>query len=68
MTCLTLPYLNTHSGNEASLITNFKDALGLENKDAAAVHIDVGRRVLRSRIEAGSRNEDIEARKVRTYF
>lgn len=31
--------------------------------DAAPVHIDVGRRILRGRMEAGSRGEDIEVRK-----
>ena len=30
--------------------------------DAAPVHIDVGRRILRGRMEAGSRGEDIEVR------
>jgi hypothetical protein len=50
-------------GNEAQLIQNFKAALGLSDIDAAPVHIDVGRRVLRGRMEAGSRADDIEARK-----
>ncbi|KAI8112260.1 hypothetical protein M9434_003584 [Picochlorum sp. BPE23] len=51
------------SGNEHLLIQNFKQALGLTDEDAAPVHIDVGRRVLRGRLEAGSRGEDFEARK-----
>jgi len=38
----------------------FKAALGLTDVDAAPVHIDVGRRILRGRMEAGSRGEDIE--------
>lgn len=38
----------------------FKAALGLSDVDAAPVHMDVGRRILRSRIEAGSRGEDAE--------
>lgn len=51
------------SGHEHVLIQNFKNALGLTDEDAAPVHIDVGRRVLRGRLEAGSRGEDFEARK-----
>ena len=42
-------------------LQNFKAALGLTDVDAAPVHIDVGRRILRGRMEAGSRGEDIEA-------
>lgn len=50
-------------GTEHVLIQNFKAALGLPDVDAAPVHIDVGRRILRGRLEAGSRGEDFEARK-----
>lgn len=51
------------TGSEYVLIQNFKQALGLDDVDAAPVHIDVGRRILRGRLEAGSRGEDFEARK-----
>lgn len=51
------------SGSEHILIQNFKAALGLTDNDAAPVHMDVGRRVLRGRLEAGTRGEDMEARK-----
>lgn len=51
------------AGNEHLLIQGFKAALALDDVDAAPVHLDVGRRVLRGRLEAGSRGEDIEARK-----
>jgi len=51
------------TGEEAPRIQSFKQALGLSDTDAAPVHIDVGRRVLRGRLEAGSRGEDIDARK-----
>ena len=51
------------SGSEPLSIQNFKQALGLTDEDAAPVHIDVGRRVLRGRLEASSRCEDFEARK-----
>ena len=50
------------SGGEALLIQNFKAALGLSDIDAAPVHIDVGRRILRGRMESGTRGEDMEAR------
>lgn len=53
------------TGQEPILIQNFKAALGLQDVDAAPVHIDVGRRILRGRLESSSRNEDTEARKVR---
>ncbi|KAL4522238.1 hypothetical protein Ndes2437B_g07974 [Nannochloris sp. 'desiccata'] len=51
------------TGGEAVLIQNFKAALGLNDADAAPVHIDVGRRVLRGRMESSNRGEDFEARK-----
>ena len=51
------------NGTEHIAIQNFKNALGLIDEDAAPVHIDVGRRVLRGRLEASSRGEDFEARK-----
>ncbi|KAK9829243.1 hypothetical protein WJX72_004725 [[Myrmecia] bisecta] len=52
------------TGYEAEKIRNFKDALGLTDEDAAAVHLDVGRRFMRSRFEAGSQSEVAEQRKV----
>lgn len=51
------------NGNEPAQIQNFKNALGLSDIDAAPVHMDVGRRILRGRLEAGSRSDDYEARK-----
>jgi hypothetical protein len=50
-------------GDEHEAISRFRTALGLADVDAAPVHIDVGRRILRGRLESGSRGEDIEARK-----
>lgn len=41
----------------------FKDALGLADEDAAPVHIDAGRRLMRSRLEAGTRGGDFEQRR-----
>lgn len=51
------------SGDEAEKITKFKDALGLGPEDAAAAHIDVGRRFLRLANEAGKASKG-EYRKV----
>ena len=53
------------SGAEPQLIQGFKDVLGLSDVDAAPVHLDVGRRILRGRMEAGTRGEDIEVRRRR---
>ncbi|KAK9915263.1 hypothetical protein WJX75_006851 [Coccomyxa subellipsoidea] len=47
-------------GDEADRIKAFKDAIGLADEDAAPVHIDVGRRIMRSRFEAGSRSGSSE--------
>ncbi|PSC73353.1 chloroplastic isoform X2 [Micractinium conductrix] len=51
------------AGREAALIQSFKAALGLSDTDAAPAHIEVGRRILRGRLEASTRGEDAEARK-----
>ncbi|KAK9839292.1 hypothetical protein WJX81_005958 [Elliptochloris bilobata] len=50
-------------GDEAEKLRAFKDALGLADEDAAPVHIDAGRRLMRSRLEAGSRGADFEQRR-----
>jgi len=50
-------------GDEADRIRAFKDALGLADEDAAPVHIDAGRRLMRSRLEAGTRGADVEQRR-----
>ncbi|EFN52285.1 hypothetical protein CHLNCDRAFT_139027 [Chlorella variabilis] len=51
------------TGSEPVLIQAFKAALALSDVDAAPAHIEVGRRILRGRMEAGSRADDVEARK-----
>ncbi|KAL6774241.1 hypothetical protein ACKKBG_A24285 [Auxenochlorella protothecoides x Auxenochlorella symbiontica] len=50
-------------GDEHTRISAFKQTLGLDDEAAGPVHVDVGRRILRGRLEAGSRREDVEARK-----
>lgn len=39
----------------ALLLRRFKDSLGISDEDAAAVHMDIGRRINRLRSEVGSR-------------
>ncbi|KAK9806692.1 hypothetical protein WJX73_008929 [Symbiochloris irregularis] len=51
------------NGTEADRIRAFKDALQLSDEDAAPVHLDVGRRILRLRYEAGGGKSDIQQRK-----
>lgn len=43
----------------------FKEAVGLSDTDAAPVHLDVGRRLVRSSYEAGSREANALEKKVR---
>ena len=51
-------------GDEAERIRAFKSTLGLTDEDAAPAHVDVGRRILRERYEAGSKDTEAEGRKV----
>lgn len=48
--------LGLYRGDEADKIRAFKEALGLPDEDAAPAHIDVGRRIMRSRFEASTRS------------
>ena len=48
--------LGPYRGDEADNIRAFKEALGLSDEDAAPAHIDVGRRIMRSRFEASTRS------------
>ena len=57
------PDCRRRRGDEADKVRAFKDALGLADEDAAPVHIDAGRRLMRSRLEAGSRGGDFEQRR-----
>lgn len=52
-------------GNEAEKVASFKDALGISDEDAAAVHMDVGRRLARLSVESENKLAEMEARKVR---
>ncbi|KAJ4837864.1 hypothetical protein Tsubulata_019747 [Turnera subulata] len=56
-------------GNEVEMITEFKNALGIEDEDAAAMHIEVGKRISRQRIETGDYDDNkAEQRRVVQAF
>ncbi|KAL5720861.1 hypothetical protein ACHQM5_013491 [Ranunculus cassubicifolius] len=50
-------------GNEVEAIIKFKSALGIDDPDAATVHMEIGRRIFRQRMETGDREGDIEQRR-----
>ncbi|KAK4483071.1 hypothetical protein RD792_010247 [Penstemon davidsonii] len=50
-------------GNEVETIIQFKNSLGIDDPDAAAMHMEIGRRLFRERLETGSREADIEQRR-----
>ncbi|GFZ01723.1 translocon at the inner envelope membrane of chloroplasts 110 [Actinidia rufa] len=55
-------------GNEVDTILKFKNALGIDDPDAAAMHIEIGRRIFRQRLETGDRDGDIEQHRHRLSF
>ncbi|CDP09261.1 unnamed protein product [Coffea canephora] len=50
-------------GDEVETIIKFKNALGIDDPDAAAMHMQIGRRIFRQRLEAGDRDADLEQRR-----
>ncbi|XP_065880320.1 protein TIC110, chloroplastic [Euphorbia lathyris] len=50
-------------GNEVQTIINFKSALGIDDPDAANMHVEIGRRIFRQRLETGDRDGDVEQRR-----
>jgi len=50
-------------GDEVESIIAFKNALGLDDSDAAAMHIEIGRRLFRQRLETGDREGAVEERR-----
>ncbi|XAR58860.1 hypothetical protein NMG60_11014426 [Bertholletia excelsa] len=50
-------------GNEFEAIIRFKNALGIDDPDAAAMHMEIGRQIFRQRLESGDREADIEQRR-----
>ncbi|KAI3994230.1 hypothetical protein MKX01_012487 [Papaver californicum] len=51
------------TGNEVDTIRKFKSAVGLDDPDAAAMHMEIGRHIFRQRLETGDRDEDTEQRR-----
>ncbi|XP_061354304.1 protein TIC110, chloroplastic-like [Gastrolobium bilobum] len=50
-------------GDEVDRIVNFKNSLGIDDPDAAAMHMEIGRKIFRQRLEVGDRDADIEQRR-----
>ncbi|XP_020581658.1 protein TIC110, chloroplastic isoform X2 [Phalaenopsis equestris] len=50
-------------GNEVERIIKFKNALGIDDPDAASVHMEIGRHIFRQRLETGDREADVEQRR-----
>nr|GMD14051.1 protein TIC110, chloroplastic [Ipomoea batatas] len=50
-------------GDEVDTIIKFKNALGIDDPDAAAMHMEIGRRIFRQRLETGDRDGDLEQRR-----
>ncbi|KAL2488562.1 protein TIC [Forsythia ovata] len=50
-------------GSEVETIIKFKNSLGIDDPDAAAMHMEIGRRIFRQRLETGDRDADLEQRR-----
>ncbi|KAI3760365.1 hypothetical protein L1987_50760 [Smallanthus sonchifolius] len=50
-------------GDEAGIIIKFKNSLGIDDPDAAAMHMEIGRSIFRQRLETGDREADAEQRR-----
>ncbi|KAI4385245.1 hypothetical protein MLD38_003296 [Melastoma candidum] len=50
-------------GDEVDKIVKFKSALGIDDPDAAAMHIEIGRQSFRQRLETGDREAEAEQRR-----
>ncbi|KAK6163835.1 hypothetical protein DH2020_000699 [Rehmannia glutinosa] len=50
-------------GDEVETIIKFKNSLGIDDPDAAGMHMEIGRRIFRQRLETGDREADMEQRR-----
>ncbi|KAL3722241.1 hypothetical protein ACJRO7_034590 [Eucalyptus globulus] len=50
-------------GDEVEKIVKFKSALGIDDPEAASMHMEIGRRFFRQRLETGDREADVEQRR-----
>ncbi|GAB4824285.1 hypothetical protein Ancab_007172 [Ancistrocladus abbreviatus] len=51
------------NGTEVETIIKFKNALGIDDPEAANMHIEIGRRIFRQRLETGDRDADVQQRR-----
>ncbi|KAL5582894.1 hypothetical protein UlMin_015336 [Ulmus minor] len=49
-------------GDEVDTIVSFKNSLGIDDPEAAAMHMEIGRRIFRQRLETGDRDGDLVQR------
>lgn len=59
----THTHSHTHRGDEAPNLIAFKDALGLNDEEAAMCHVDVARRLYRLGAETRDRDQQFEQKK-----
>ncbi|KZV25772.1 hypothetical protein F511_04833 [Dorcoceras hygrometricum] len=50
-------------GDEVDTIIKFKQSLGIDDPEAASVHIEIGKRITRQRLETGDRDADVDQRR-----
>lgn len=50
-------------GDEVETIIKFKNALGIDDPEAANMHMEIGRRIYRQRLETGDRDADADQRR-----
>ncbi|KAG4955046.1 hypothetical protein JHK87_040640 [Glycine soja] len=50
-------------GDEVDRIVSFKNSLGIDDPDAASMHMEIGRKIFRQRLEVGDRDADVEQRR-----
>ncbi|XP_075519708.1 LOW QUALITY PROTEIN: protein TIC110, chloroplastic-like [Primulina tabacum] len=50
-------------GDEVETIIKFKQSLGIDDPEAASVHMEIGKRITRQRLETGDRDADVDQRR-----
>ncbi|KAK7321410.1 hypothetical protein VNO77_32031 [Canavalia gladiata] len=50
-------------GDEVDRIISFKNSLGIDDPDAASMHMEIGRKIFRQRLEVGDYDANIEQRR-----
>ncbi|XP_027369035.1 protein TIC110, chloroplastic-like isoform X1 [Abrus precatorius] len=57
------PGVEELKGDEVDRIVSFKNSLGIDDPDAAGMHMEIGRKIFRQRLEVGDRDADVEQRR-----